>query len=79
MQGPATTVRMPKIRNVKTFPMRNFGRKRGPARVVKQKRERHLIVYQAIKRWPMGERAEMDEMDFKAEVQEEAKKEMLIT
>ena len=54
-------------------------RKKKRTRVVKQKRERHLIVYHAIKRWPMGERAEMDEMDVMAQVQEEAQKEMLIT
>ena len=38
-----------------------------------------MIVYHAIRRWPVGERAEMDEMDVMAEVQEETQKEMLIT
>ena len=38
-----------------------------------------MIVYHVIKRWPMGERAEMDEMDVMAQVQEEAQKEMLIS
>ena len=54
-------------------------RKKKRSRVVRQKRERILIVYQAIKRWPMGERAEMDAIDVMAEVQEEAQKEMLIS
>ena len=54
-------------------------RKKKRTRVVKQKRDRILIVDQAIKRWAMGERAEMEEVDVMAQVQEEAQKEMLIS
>ena len=43
-------------------------RKGKRTRVVKQKRERILIVYHAIKHWPMRERAEMDEEEVMAEV-----------
>ena len=80
MQGPATTVRIPKIRKLEDF-SDELPRKKKRTRVVKQKRERHLIVssYHAIKRWLMGERAEMDEIDVMAAVQEEAQKEILIT
>ncbi len=53
-------------------------RKKKRTRVDKQKRERHLIVHVPIKRWPTGERAEMDEDAMMFDVAEEARKEMLI-
>jgi hypothetical protein len=48
------------------------------SRVDKQKRERHLIVYEPIKRWLTGEKAEMDDSEMWFQVADEARKEMLI-
>jgi hypothetical protein len=53
-------------------------RKKMRIRVDKQKREWHLIVYVPITRWPIGERAEMDEDAMTFDDAEEARKEMLI-
>ena len=54
-------------------------RKKKRTRKETKKRERHLIVYVAIKRWPLGELAEMEEDLIWIEVAEEARKEMLLS
>jgi hypothetical protein len=47
--------------------------------VDQQKLEWHLIVYVPIKRWPTGERAEMDKDELWLELIEDVKKEMLLS
>jgi hypothetical protein len=54
-------------------------RKQKKKRVETKKRERHLIVYVAIKRWQTGERAEMEEDEMIFDVAEEARKEMQLS
>ena len=44
-----------------------------------KKRERHLITYVAIKRCPTGEGADMDLEEILFEVEEEARREMLLS
>ncbi len=51
-------------------------RKKKEAQVETKKRERHLIVYVPIKRWPTGERADMEEEEMMFDV---ARKEMLLS
>jgi hypothetical protein len=54
-------------------------RKQKKKRVETKKQERHLIVYVPIKRWPTGDRAEMEEDEIMFDVADEARKEMLLS
>jgi hypothetical protein len=74
MPGPATTHQMPENRNVSPIPMSHAVRKRVANR--DKEGELHMIVYAPIKRWPMGELAEMEEELVWVEVPEEACKEI---
>jgi hypothetical protein len=54
-------------------------RKQKKRRVETKKRDRHLIVYVPIKRWPTGDRAEIKEDEMTFDIAEEAHKEMLLS
>jgi hypothetical protein len=54
-------------------------RKKKKTQVETKKRERHLIAYVPIKRWPTGERAEMEEDQMWFGLREDAKKEILLS
>ena len=54
-------------------------RKKRKPRTETKKRERRLITYVPIKRWPTGEGAVMDLEEILFEVEEEARREMLLS
>ena len=54
-------------------------RKKRKPRTETKKRERHLITYVPIKRWPTGEGADMNLEEILFEVEEEARREMLLS
>jgi hypothetical protein len=54
-------------------------RKKKKKLVETKKREWHLIVYAPIKRWLTGDRADMEEEEMMFDVEEEARKEMLLS